>query len=70
MENKMGRACNIHDREMKCIWIIVGEPEGKVSHGRPTREFEYKVKTDLKEWVHVAHDRGKWRVLLNVEVSP
>ena len=49
--------------------ILVGKPEGK----RPRRKWEDDIRTDLQEvgweggmdWIDLAHDRGRWRALLN-----
>jgi hypothetical protein len=59
--------------------FLAGEPEGKRSLGRPRRRWVDSIRMDLVEvgwgdvdWICLAQDRGRWRVLvdsvLNVRV--
>jgi hypothetical protein len=48
------------------------DPEGKRPLGRPSRRWEDNIRMDLKEigmenvdWIHLAHDRDRWRALVN-----
>jgi hypothetical protein len=47
--------------------ILVGNPQGKRSIGRPKRRWEDTIKMDLREvgwgmdWIDLAHDRDRWR---------
>jgi hypothetical protein len=50
--------------------ILVGEPEGKRSLGRPRRRWVDNIEMDLREigwdgmdWIGLAQDRDQWRVL-------
>jgi hypothetical protein len=50
----------------------VGNPEGKRPLARPTRRWVNNIKVDLLEvgwgdvdWIGLAHDRDRWRALVN-----
>jgi hypothetical protein len=52
------------------------EPEGKRPLGRPRRRWVDNIKTDLGEigwddvdWIGLAQDRYKWRVLVNLVLN-
>jgi hypothetical protein len=52
--------------------VLVGKPEGKKSLWRPRRRWEYDIKMDFQEvgggcgdWMELAQDRDKWRVLVS-----
>jgi len=52
--------------------VLVGEPEGKRSFGRPGRRWEDNIKKDLQEvecgamdWIELAQDRDRWRAVVN-----
>jgi len=52
--------------------VLAGKPEGKRPLGRPRRRWEDNIKMDLQEigcggmdWIEQAHDRNRWRELLN-----
>jgi hypothetical protein len=56
--------------------VLVGKPEGKRPLGRPRRRWEDNIRLDLKEvgygvmdWIGLAQDRDRWRVLVNVVVN-
>jgi hypothetical protein len=56
--------------------VLVGKPEGKRPLGRSTRRWEDNSKTDLHEvrfggmdWIELAQDRGRWRVLVNAVMN-
>jgi hypothetical protein len=47
--------------------ILVGKPEGKKSHGRPTCTKEDNIKMDLRrlwweilDWICLTQDRDRW----------
>jgi hypothetical protein len=52
--------------------ILVGNPEGKRPRGRPRHRWEDNIRRYLKGtgwevvgWMHLAHDKGQWRALVN-----
>jgi hypothetical protein len=56
--------------------ILVGRPEGRRPLGRPRRRWEDNIKMNLREigfgdvdWIHLAQDRGRWRVLVNTVMN-
>jgi hypothetical protein len=57
-------------------WILVGMPEGRRSLGRPRHRWEDNFRMDLQEvgwegmdWIVMAQDRDRWRVLVNVVMN-
>jgi len=55
---------------------LVGKPEGKRPLERPRRSWEDNIKIDIqevgcggKDWTNLAHERERWRALLNVEMN-
>jgi hypothetical protein len=58
------------------FYILVGKPEGKRPLERPRRRWEDNIRMDLRktgwegvDWMHLAQDTDKWRVLANTVVS-
>jgi hypothetical protein len=56
--------------------LLVGKPEGKRPLGRPRRRWIDNIKMDLLErglggvdWIGLAQDRYKWRVLANAVLN-
>jgi hypothetical protein len=56
------------------LWV--GKPEGKRPLGRPRRRSVDNIKMDLLEidwggvdWIGLAQDRDKWRVLVNAVMN-
>jgi len=56
--------------------VLVGKPEVKSPLGRPTRRWVDNIMTDLQEvrcgymdWIGLAHDRDRWRTLLNAVMN-
>jgi hypothetical protein len=54
--------------------ILVGRPEGRL--GRPRLRLEDNIKVDLQEvgwwvmdWIELAHDRDRWRALVNAAMN-
>jgi hypothetical protein len=50
----------------------VGNPDGKRPLGRPTSKWVDNIRMDLGEvrwgdldWIGLAHDRNRWRALVN-----
>jgi hypothetical protein len=57
--------------------LLVGKPEGKRPLGRPRRWWVYNIRMDLGEvgwgdvdWICLAQDRNRWRVLVNSVLNP
>jgi hypothetical protein len=53
--------------------VLVGRPEGKKPCGRPRHRFDDNIRRDLQEmgwggldWINLAEDSVRWRVLANV----
>ena len=56
--------------------LMVGKPEGRRPMGRPRRRWEDNIKTDFQQvgcgdmdWIELAQDRDRWRVLVNAVVN-
>jgi len=56
--------------------VLVGKLEAKRPLGRPRRRWEDIIKMDLREegcggmdWIELAHDRYRWRVLVNAVMN-
>jgi hypothetical protein len=56
--------------------LLVGKPEGKWPVERPRRRWVDNIKMDLGEigwgsvdWICLAHDRNKWRALVNAVMN-
>ena len=69
----MGTACCAYGGEGAVYRVLVGKPEGKRPIRRPRRSWEDNIKMDLQEvvcggmdWIKLAQDRDRWRVLVNV----
>jgi hypothetical protein len=52
--------------------LLVGKPEGKRPLGKPRRMWVDNIRMDLGEvgwsdvnWIGLAHDRNRWRALVN-----
>jgi hypothetical protein len=52
--------------------LLAGKPEGRRPLGRPRRRWFDNIRIDLVEvgwgdvnWIGLAHDRGRWRALVN-----
>jgi hypothetical protein len=55
---------------------LVGRPEGNRPLGRPRRRWEDTIKMELQEvgggcgdWMELAQDRGRWRVLVSAVMN-
>jgi len=56
--------------------VLVGKPEGKGRLGRPRHRWDDNIKMDLQEvgcggvdWIEMAHDRDRWRALVNAVMN-
>jgi hypothetical protein len=68
----MGGSCVAYGGGERGARVLVGNPEGKRSLGRPRRRWEDTLKMDLQEvglgcgdWIESAQDRGRWRALVS-----
>ena len=74
--NKMGEACSAYGERRGVYRLLVGKPEGKRSLGKPRHRWENNIKMDLQDvgcggmdWIELAQDRDKWRVLVNAVMN-
>jgi len=72
----MGRTCSPYGERSGVYRVLVGNPEGRRPLGRPRNRWEDKNKRDLQEvgcggmdWIELAHDRDRWRALVNVVMN-
>jgi hypothetical protein len=56
--------------------ILVGNPEGRRTLGRPRRRWVDNIKMDLREvgwdgreWIYLAQDRDRWRTYVNAVMN-
>jgi len=63
--------------ERRAIYrVLVGKLEGKRPLGRPRRRWEDNIRMDLQkmgcgsvDWIELAQDRDRWRVVVNAVMS-
>jgi hypothetical protein len=62
--------------EMRNVYILFGQPEGKRSLGRSRRRWEDNIRTDFRKigwecvyWMRTAQDRDQWRVLVKTVMN-
>jgi hypothetical protein len=48
MEDEMGGVRSTHEEKVYAYRILVGEPQGKRSLGKPRRRWEGNIKMDLR----------------------
>jgi hypothetical protein len=65
-------ACSTNGGKRNAYRLLVGKPEGKRPLGRPRRSWVDNIRMDLGEvrwgevdWIGLAPDRDRWRVLVN-----
>jgi hypothetical protein len=58
------------------MWLFMEKPEGKTQLGRPTCRCRHYIKMYLQEtdcnymeWSHLAQDKDKWQVLVNIGMN-
>jgi hypothetical protein len=56
--------------------ILVGKPERKRPHGRPSCRWEYNIRIEVREigqkgvnWIHLAQDRDQWWAVVNTVMN-
>jgi len=71
-KNAMGGTCSTAVDRRGVYRVLVGKPERKRPLGRPRRRWEGNIKMGLQEvgcgvmdWIDLAHDRDRWRALVN-----
>jgi hypothetical protein len=75
-EDEMGRARSMNGEKRNTYKILVGEPEGMRSLGRPRRRRVDSIKMDLREigwrgmdWNGLTQDRDQWKALVNTVMT-
>jgi hypothetical protein len=68
----MGGPCSTNWEKRNAYRLLVVKPEGKRPLGRPRRRCVDNIRMDLGEvrwsdvdWIGLAQDRNRWRVLVN-----
>ena len=56
--------------------VLVGKPEGERPQGRPRHRWEANIRMDLQDvgcggidWMELAEDRNRWRLLVKVVMN-
>jgi hypothetical protein len=72
----MDRACSSDGEGRGLYRVLVGKPEGKRPLSRTRRRWEDNIKTELQavgcgsgDWIELAHDRDRWRKIVNVVMN-
>ena len=72
----MGGVYSAYGGGVRCIEGFGGNTEGKRPFGRPRRRWEDNIKMDLQkvgcgstDWIDLARDRDRWRVLVNAVMN-
>jgi hypothetical protein len=67
-------ATDTHSQNM--LYLLLGKPEGKRPLGRPRRRWVDNIRMDLQEvgcgcvdWIGLAHDRDRWRMLVSAVMN-
>jgi len=69
-------ACSTYEESRDVYKVLVGKSEGKSPLGRPRLRWEDNIKMNLQEvgfggvdWIDLARDRDRWRVLVNAVMN-
>jgi hypothetical protein len=72
----MGGTCNADGEERGVYGALVGKPEGKSPLERPRRRWEDNIRMIFQEvgcggvdWIGLAQDRDRWRVIVNAVMN-
>jgi hypothetical protein len=72
----VGGTCGTHGRGEECVKGFMRKPEGNRPLGRPRRRWEDGIRMDFREtgwgsvdWIQLAHDRDRWRALVNTVMN-
>jgi hypothetical protein len=72
----MGGPCSTNGEKRNAYRLLMGKPEGKRPLGRPRHRLVDNIRKDLGEvgwgdvdWIGLAQDRNRWRVLVNSVVN-
>jgi hypothetical protein len=72
----MGRKCSTNGEKRNAYRLLVGEPEGKRTPGRPRCRWMDSIKMDLRvigwggmDWIDLAQERDQWRALVNMVMN-
>ena len=76
-KNEMGGACSAYGGDERRLQGFGGrKTDGKRPLGRPRPRWEDNIKMDLQEvgcggmdWIELAHDRDRWRALVNAVMN-
>jgi hypothetical protein len=75
-ENEVGGTCGTHGRGQKSAQGFDGKARRKEPLGRPRRRWEDGIRINLREigcgsvdWIQLAKDRDRWRVLVNTVMN-
>jgi hypothetical protein len=61
----------------RCVYrVLVGNPEGNRTLGRPRLRWEDNIRLDLQEvgyrgmdWIELAQDRDRWQAIVNAVMN-
>jgi len=66
----------MHGKRRGVYMVMVEIPEGKRPIGRPRPSWEDNIKMNLQEvrcremdWINMAHDKDRWRALVNAVMN-